>query len=312
MQQQRLVYFDEDYLSRSWRMLTRVPGWSKPVILLSLAALVPIFGPLALLGYTLEWARLTAWGIDSSPKQAGVDIWTCIAVGWRAFLVSVCWALPYALVVGILRSLGGNGVVGDVLSFLITLLGVFVSIVITVACLRATIYQQFTAGLGLGRIIEMVETDPKGLLRIAGISLFASVVIMVVSGIIMTVGSMASLAPLIDVIGDLAYAETPAELGKAFGAIFAALGPTFAITAIVTTYIGTLFSLIITNAVGLWMLQFDVPAWGDKDAPLPTRIPPAPRFWNAPTSPVVPAAPLLPDQNIYPEQPQDPQDPPVA
>lgn len=305
MQQQRLVYFDEDYLSRSWRMLTRVPGWIKPVLLLSLAAFVPIFGPLALLGYTLEWARLTAWGIDSSPKQAGVDIWACIAVGWRAFLVSVCWALPYALVVGILRSLGGNGVVGDVLSFLITLVGVFVSIVIMVACLRATIYQQFTAGLGLGRIIEMVDADPKGILRIAGISLFASVIIMVVSGIIMTLGTMAATPVIIDVIGEVAYVDTPAEAGKAIGEIFAVLGPAFAITSVVTSFIGTLFSLVITNAVGLWMLQFDVPAWGDKDAPLPERIPPAPRVWNAPSAPVVPAEPLLPDQNIYPEKPQD-------
>ena len=305
MQQQRLVYFDEDYLSRSWRMLTRVPGWIKPVLLLSLAAFVPIFGPLALLGYTLEWARLTAWGIDSSPKQAGVDIWACIAVGWRAFLVSVCWALPYALVVGILRSLGGNGVVGDVLSFLITLVGVFVSIVIMVACLRATIYQQFTAGLGLGRIIEMVDADPKGILRIAGISLFASVIIMVVSGIIMTLGTMAATPVIIDVIGEVAYVDTPAEAGKAIGEILAVLGPAFAITSVVTSFIGTLFSLVITNAVGLWMLQFDVPAWGDKSAPLPERIPPAPRVWNAPTAPVVPAEPLLPDQNIYPEKPQD-------
>lgn len=94
MQQQRLAFFDEDYLSRSWKMLTRAPGWIKPILLLTLVSFIPIFGLIFVLGYTLEWARLTAWGIDSSPKQSGVDVGACLSCGWRALLVMLCWTIP--------------------------------------------------------------------------------------------------------------------------------------------------------------------------------------------------------------------------
>ena len=72
------------YISRSWDMLTRDKGWIKVILLLALASFVPFVGLIGLVGYGLEWARLTAWGIDSSPKQRGVRIGECLASGWRA------------------------------------------------------------------------------------------------------------------------------------------------------------------------------------------------------------------------------------
>ncbi len=56
------------YFSRAWSLLTREKGWWKPVAVCAAADLVPVAGPLGVLGYRLEWARLVAWGADVSEK----------------------------------------------------------------------------------------------------------------------------------------------------------------------------------------------------------------------------------------------------
>ena len=54
----------------SWKMLTRDKGWIKPILLLTLVGWVPILGQIAVLGYGLEWARLTAWGIGAQAARS--------------------------------------------------------------------------------------------------------------------------------------------------------------------------------------------------------------------------------------------------
>lgn len=75
----------------SWHMLTRDKGWVKPVLVLTLVGWIPILGQIVLMGYGLEWARLTAWGVDAAPKQRGVDYGKVLSTGGRAFLVSLSW-----------------------------------------------------------------------------------------------------------------------------------------------------------------------------------------------------------------------------
>ncbi len=311
MQQQRLAFFDEDYLSRSWKMLTRVPGWIKPLLLLTLVSFIPIFGLIFVLGYTLEWARLTAWGIDSSPKQSGVDVGACLSCGWRGLLVMLCWTIPWGFVSSALRQMLP---MVPLLDLIFSVLTVFVGVIATAAALRATIYQRFSAGVGFDVIFQMLGADYQGLLRIAGISIFGSLVTSVVGGIIMTVGSVGvvpSIVSLAESMPDMSL-EDPVAMGKLFGTLFSALGPAIAIALVVCGLISVMFNLLSTNAVGLWMLQFDVPSWGDKDAPLPPRIPAAPRVWAAPDHPVVPADPLLPTSTIQPtpQQPAEQSTPP--
>ena len=72
---------NEGYYSRSWKLLSRDKGWYKPLLVMAVALFVPIVGALGVLGYELEWARLTAWGVDSSPKQKNVQVGKCIKAG---------------------------------------------------------------------------------------------------------------------------------------------------------------------------------------------------------------------------------------
>ena len=86
----------------SWRMLTRDKGWVKRLLVLTLVSWIPILGQIAVLGYGLEWARLTAWGVESAPKQRGVDYGKVISTGARAFLITISQAFVCGLVLQIL------------------------------------------------------------------------------------------------------------------------------------------------------------------------------------------------------------------
>ena len=42
------------YLGRAWRDLTSEQGWWQPVVILALVNLIPIVGPLIVVGYMLD------------------------------------------------------------------------------------------------------------------------------------------------------------------------------------------------------------------------------------------------------------------
>ena len=97
---------DAKYFSHSWELLTRDKGWVKPILVLAIAMFVPILGPLAVLGYALEWARLSAWGVDAAPKQRGVKIGGCLVAGWRAFVVILVWMLLWSVATSVVDYCG--------------------------------------------------------------------------------------------------------------------------------------------------------------------------------------------------------------
>ena len=61
----------DKYFARSWALFTREPAWFARVFVFWLAGLVPIFGPVGLGGYFAEWGRLSAWGVETSPRSNG-------------------------------------------------------------------------------------------------------------------------------------------------------------------------------------------------------------------------------------------------
>ena len=96
--------FQKDrYFGRAWAMLTREKGWWKPVLLCALGALVPIVGPLAVLGYGLEWSRRVAWGSTEGPSRQ-VKIGGLIKSGWRGFVVVAGWSI----IAGVVGTIVGN------------------------------------------------------------------------------------------------------------------------------------------------------------------------------------------------------------
>ena len=273
------------YLSRSWALLTRDKGWIKPVLVLAVSKLVPIAGPLGVSGYTQEWARLTAWGVDSAPKQKNVKVGECIGAGWRTFLASLGWSAIYVVVAMLLSnaatSTSDNGMVflSFLLDVLLWVLNLSFVAFIAIARLRATIYQKAKAGYKISRIWEMIKHDPSGLMHIIGIAIIEQLLV----GAVLIVFALIAFSSVLPTLLRIIYMmESSYGYGYDYGmstyfveqlsTLLAGIAPIVVIGWYCYTVVVVIFNLLINTATALWFRQFNVPQWGASDDPLPTPL----------------------------------------
>lgn len=273
------------YFARSWGLLTRDRGWIKPILVMVAASLVPIVGPLGVLGYVVEWARLTAWGVTSSPKQKNVQVGACIASGWRVFVIMLVWAFASSLITSVLLLVP---LFGPLLLFAWMIFSVLLNLMVMIAALRATIYQRIGAGFRVSTIWQMTKSDIGGLMRILGMQLAGGAISSLICGIISII-ALVGLVPQIiyyaDYISEFdAIMSQSMKMNLAFemlGSFLTTLGPAL----VVAVLLGAVLSMIVTmlgyTGIALWMRQFNVPAWGNEEDPLPTASPAAGAAYGA-------------------------------
>ena len=283
--------FQKDcYFSRAWAMLTQEKGWWKPVALCALASLVPIVGPLAVFGYCLEWARRVAWGSTEAPSRH-VKVGQLIKSGWRGAVVFLGWNIVAAFVGGILGNLPW---VGELLSFAWGVFMIFVGMLVMVAAVRATVYQNFKAGYRAPTLWQMGSHDPWGLLRVWLISLVAGVIVVVVALFLFVPAAIGSIGFFMDlgdyVSGGYGYYMTEAEEARlaleVVGYLFQQFGPAILITAVLALVSGVFVNLLSYCGVALWLRQFNVPTWGRDEDPLPEPVVPEAPAADVPVPPV--------------------------
>lgn len=317
------------YLSRSWHLLTQDRGWIKPILLLALAMFVPVAGPLAVMGYAFEWARLIAWGADGAPKQTGVKVGELIKAGWRAFIPALVWGLVLATICSVLLGFLGLflwGTAYEVVEVLVAVAAGFVELIIAVASLRAVIYERIGAGMGIGHVFKMVGRDPEGLVRVWLIPLIGGVALGLIAFVLMMVMVMACVPALTQIaFGTMGmggypmgqYVE-PASIQALIWSILSTVLPLVVVFGYILSVMGLIVEMTCMGALGLWTRQFDVAAWGDPSDPLPDETPALPNpspsaamgtegpsrpiqedpgpSDAAPVVPVVPAAPTANDE----------------
>ena len=283
------------YFSRSWALLTRDRGWMKPILLMTLALLVPIVGWLGVAGYVAEWARLTAWGVNSAPKQRGVRVGECIASGWRAFVVMLVWGVcmsVIAAVIAVVPLLGGLG------AFAWFIFSFFLGIVVVVAVLRATIYQKIRAGLRVSTVWQMASHDAAGLIRVVGMEVAGMAIIWLICALVLLV-SLANflpqvfyLASYIDRYQAILSVDMQAILAlQILGSLIGSFGPAILVIYLVCGLIGVILAMLIATAVALWMRQFDVSSWGREEDPIHVAEKDArPSDSSQPVAPGIPGA----------------------
>ena len=304
------------YFARSWGLLTRDRGWIKPILVMVAASFVPIVGPLGVLGYVVEWARLTAWGAVSSPKQKNVQVGACIASGWRVFVVMLAWAIASALITAVLAIIP---IAGPLLLFAWMIFSFLFNLMVMVAALRATIYQKISAGFRVSTIWQMVKSDLDGLIRIFGMQVAGAAVSGVI-GAIVTIVSLVALVPQIVYYADYvsefdAIMSNSMRMNLAFemlGKFLAVLGPAIVVAVVISGVVSVIMMMLGYTAVALWMRQFNVPAWGREEDPLPPSTPATGAAYGAyaygapPQQPYGPAPQPAPTYG-YGAAPQQPQ-----
>ena len=275
------------YISRSWDMLTRDKGWIKVILLLALACFVPFVGLIGLVGYGLEWARLTAWGIDSSPKQRGVRIGECLASGWRALVVTFVWMFVWMFAAGIVTSIADvlfPDALANLIGSLLVLAQLFYILLVYVAVLRAAIYTKISAGLNPSRVLEMVKRAPGDLFFFVLIPIVGGLIVSVIWIFFMLLGGVSVLPEIIKMARAATGSFDDAMFIRHLTAMLRIVMPIAAIAGYLSSVVNAATSLLSYNAVGLWMRQFDVAHWGGPNDPLPQPAP-------LPTSTVPPTTP---------------------
>lgn len=294
--------FQKDrYFGRAWAMLTQEKGWWKPVLLCALGALVPIVGPLAVLGYGLEWSRRVAWGSTEGPSRQ-VKIGGLIKSGWRGFVVVAGWSIA----AGVVGTIVGNlPWIGDFLGSVWWIFSLFLNVAFLAAAVRATIYQNFKAGYRAKTLWQMVSRDPWGLVKIFVINLVAGLIVGVVTIMVFMpalFGSLGFIVDLADYMNGYYYYMTEAEEMRlaleVLGFFVQQFAPAFFAALLVSLVAGSFVGLLINCGIGLWLRQFDVPAWGKDEDPLPETNVVETSVSELPASPVAeppaPAAPVAP------------------
>lgn len=289
------MYAQQLGFTTSWKMLTRDKGWIKPILMLTLVGWIPILGQIAILGYGLEWARLTAWGVDAAPKQRGVAYGKVLATGGIALLVMLTMGLVTGIVDTILfgrwysitslpfgSSIFADSVItlaGDVTSVLgiaVLVVNLLMGAFITAAMLRATLYDSFGAGWRIDRLFQMVARDPGGFFHAYAVSLIGGIVNSVYAMVVTLAGGLAAFGGAMGVALSMGIASDTIIERLLYGAgpglvillVVVALAAAFAGSAISIT-----MQLVSINAMGQWFCRFRVDLWGVSSAPLPDGVP---------------------------------------
>ncbi len=299
---------NEKYFARSWAMLTRDKGWIKPILVMAVAQFVPIAGYIGAKGYILEWARLTAWGVDAAPKQKNVEIGKCMSSGGRGFVVELGWGVALGIATSIVQAIFSMipGSFGALLASLVSIALAFATSVIGVAIMlaqvRTAIYEKIEAGFRVDRLSELIKRDVNGFMRVFLIEFLGSLIIGLVIGIVI-VAFVFMMIPMFIGLGQGNYTSQREVLNL----ILPMIVP-FLLIAVVFGFVLSIMYIILRmvvfNAVGLWLRQFNVAQWGRSEDPLPETNPSPAAAANAAYQAPAQQAPMAQPQPQPAPQPQ--------
>lgn len=285
------------YFRTSWGDIKGSRGWFGKICLLGIISWIPVFGQMTVYGYAYEWAHKAAWGVNGPmPKKIyGRDGSKMLRWGWFALVI----AFVFMLVPGIVSSIGSVMTsAGTAESFISSagryftvgrsnpllvgggwlfgvaaiVLYVFAALFIWAGTMRMAMYDRLSTGFQLGKVWAMIKRDFGGIMRIFGMALIfgliGGAIIAAVICFIVFVAAMMIVAPagLVYQNGMMYYQETLALY--ALGAL-AVLFPVFLVIGYISTVYGVFIELLTARALGYWMRQFNVGAWGTMDDPLP-------------------------------------------
>ena len=285
------------YFKTAWSDVKNSKGWFGKILLLSLVALIPVFGAIAVAGYLYGWARDIAWGIHGPmPKRLfGNEDGKLYSRGFFVLVIGFVFALlPWAieLVWGLVMGFssltfghgysygylnGGTFVFGGFMTLIFTALTIaatFVALLFQwVGSMRMSIYGRLSAGFQFNKMWAMIRHDFGGLMRIFGMCILLSAIISVIISIVFFFVVAITVFIGIAATGGNMRADhldgTVIGWIIAFGGI-AIVGMLLAsyVSVVACLFVGTL----VTRSLGYWTRQFDVPAWRGQDDPMPFEL----------------------------------------
>jgi hypothetical protein len=268
---------NRSYLARSWKALMLNRGWWKTIAILMLVELIPIIGPIVVMGYCFRWAREAAWGIeDPIPSKMG-DLGAVIKSGAIVFLVMLVWGI---IISAAYSALSIIPFVGGIFAGLGIFAAIVVVMVVFVMALRAVVYDKVGPGFQIAQAWEMCRNEPGGLFRILGMYLLFGLINLVIACsvfAIMMVGLVYSSA----FMPRSSFSYGPNSTGvalthqtSALTTIVPAVVVILIIVVLAVMFIQMMGYALCSRALGYWMAQFEPAKWGGSRAGVPAGVGP--------------------------------------
>lgn len=272
---------EKGYYRAAWNDIKNSPGWFGKLCLLALIECIPIFGLIVNYGYQITWAREIAWDLNRPmpAKIFGNEDGKLYRRGWFALVIGLVMAIVpciiYALAVAANGGVADNWNLLSAILMVVYVLSLFAfGLAALVGCMRMTIYDSLSAGLGFKQIWKMMKHDANGMFRILGMQLL----LMLIFGAIFCVITFA----VVFFVFVAAGAASAAAIGSGgahmgffemgFFSLLTFAAPVMIAIAYFCMVANVFIEMVTMRAVGYWTRNFQVNQWGDKDAPLPFEV----------------------------------------
>ncbi len=265
MEQQNFYqYNSKGYFSRSFSTVFSGKNFSY-FLLACLIFLIPVIGPLWTIGYFMRRAEKIAWGIKCDPSREDLDFVPCIKIGFATSLMYLAAGLLMYLLGKIFS---GSNLLNAIWNIVAPLLGVFLFSTVNVYALQYVIYNDVNA-IFTKRPLELIKEGSDSFISMNIAIFFIELIFGVLNFILMiTVFAKVGLDTLL--LLDTTSIESRAMPYIQY--IFANLGTIVIFILFLMTSAIAVKSLHI-NAVGLWLMGSDVPAWRNyRDPFVPRRL----------------------------------------
>lgn len=314
------------YAQTAWADIKSSPNWFGKLLLLSLVAMIPIFGTIVVYGYLLNWTREIAWQYKTPlpPRIFGNENGNLYKLGFFAFVVNIVIAVILNVVSVILdggaltRSfshsgyfIGMYGLSSAFMSFMISMaVAVFLTLFNFASYARMSIYGTLSSGFQVNRLWEMIRFDVKGLFKILGMTLLIMLIAFVALSIIASILIFAFIFLVVGATGDYGFAtqyslSRSLSFGLGLGSVvfLIAILAFCYLTAIITVFT----DMMCFRALGYWVAQMNVAKWGPQDTPIFGAVAnqPTNTAYAQPQQYQQPYTPPAPQQQVQP-QPQQP------
>lgn len=281
------------YFAAAWGDIKNSPGWFGKLCLLALISLIPIFGPIAVIGYMYGWARDISWNVHAPmpEKMFGNEDGRQYSRGFFVIVIGVIFMLVPSIVQGIFGGIGtgfssGNsstfflaGFAGFLAEVVVALLYVFALLFSWAGAMRTSIYGRLSAGLQVKKIWAMIRHDSNGLLRILGMTLLVGLIIIFVMMLVMFLlvmvaifAGIGAMAPFIN-MGSTVYNDSLIDSMVSsimpFIVIVIIVGGALSFLCIVASMF---LELLQARALGYWARGFEVAQWRGQDDPMPFEL----------------------------------------
>ena len=264
-----MTFSNHDYYSRTINSIKSQPNINDIVLYGVLISLIPIIGFIWVSGFILKWAIDLSCGRSVVLTKQDFNFNSCMHKGLIFVAVGIIYKIAFGVVLSVLSPLSGVILLGSVYSLLEVVGKILVPIFSVFGGFYAVVLDDFSAGFKVDKFYEMIKRDVSGFITVGLIALVVSVVLGAIASLLIAIVTAVSGVSL---AMSLAAAVMQASLLSSLFSLFVVSPIYILLTSAVASISYFLGSLFVDLAYALWVSQYQVAKWHNKEQDIPSQL----------------------------------------